>query len=215
MMIALEIFFVASVAVLSFGYGFVAARYHFFPYAILDRGIQGLKAQLALEDDALMAGLIAPNPQAPTVPRITRLLPDAGTERLLVVGGPYQMMDRCPRFGCLAWVMTRDGTILHSWEVDPDELWAGISGFYGRIRQQNFYPIGAALGPDGHLVLTFHARLTSFLMQLASPSFPPMDTYSGNGSTMRITGLTSMEMGEFSLPRWNSEKIMTLPATLR
>lgn len=97
MMIALEIFFVASVAVLSFGYGFVATRYHFFPYAILDRGIQGLKAQLALEDDALMAGLIATNPQAPTVPRITRLLPDAGTERLLVVGGPYRMMDRCPR----------------------------------------------------------------------------------------------------------------------
>ena len=79
--------FVASVAVLSFGYGFVADRYHFFPYAILDREIQGLKAQLAFEDDALMAGLIATDPQAPTVPRITRLLPDAGTERLLVVGG--------------------------------------------------------------------------------------------------------------------------------
>ena len=41
--------FVASVAVLSFGYGFVADRYRFFPYAIVDRGIQGLKALLALK----------------------------------------------------------------------------------------------------------------------------------------------------------------------
>ena len=46
----------------------------------------------------------------------------------------------------------------HSWEVDPHELSAGIEGFYGSVRAENIYPVGAALGPDGHLVLTFDGR---------------------------------------------------------
>ena len=150
--------FVASVAMLSFGYGFVAERYRFFPYAIVDTGIKGMKALVALSDESLMTGLVATDPQAPTVPRVTWSLPEAGTERLLVVGGFYQRMDRCPRFGCLAWVMARDGTVSHSWEVDPHELSAGIEGFYGSVRAENIYPVGAALGPDGHLVLTFDGR---------------------------------------------------------
>ena len=38
---------------LSFGYGFVAERYRFFPYAIVDTGIKGLKALVALQDESL------------------------------------------------------------------------------------------------------------------------------------------------------------------
>ena len=105
-----------------------------------------------------MTGLVATDPQAPTVPRVTWSLPEAGTERLLVVGGFYQRMDRCPRFGCLAWVMARDGTVSHSWEVDPHELWQESRGSTGSVRAENIYPVGAALGPDGHLVLTFDGR---------------------------------------------------------
>jgi hypothetical protein len=156
--IALGIVFVVSIAVLSVSYGFFAERYRFFPYSLFDDADKGLNALLAVEDDALMIGLIAKDPLAPTVPKVTRFQPDAGTERLLVVGGFYQRMDRCPRFGCLAWVISRDGTVLHSWEVDPEELWAGLEGFHGPVRDQNFYPIGAALDPDGQLILTFHAR---------------------------------------------------------
>ena len=42
--------------------------------------IQGLKALLRIEDDALPSGLIATDPQAPTVPRVRRLLPERRDE---------------------------------------------------------------------------------------------------------------------------------------
>lgn len=150
--------FLLSVALIGFGYGFAAARWKLFPHDVIAEAIEAAKALLRLEEDSLMQGLERLDPAAPPAPVATTLSPEAGGERLLIVGGPYQMMDRCPTWGCLAWVTDRAGKVLHAWEVDLGRLLEGMEGFSGTLLDQNVYPVGAALGPDGMLVLTFHAR---------------------------------------------------------
>jgi hypothetical protein len=91
---------------------------------------------------------------------VTRLGDAAGAEALLITGGPYQYMAKCPTFGCLAWVIDRDGKVLHTWEADLDALFRDVEGFRGDVDPDTIYPIGTSLQDDGSLVMTFHARNT-------------------------------------------------------
>lgn len=150
--------FLLGFFVLAFGYGVAAMQFKIFPYRILWQAKQAADALRLLEDDTLMTGIIRFNADLPPAPTVTRLDPAAGQERLLVLGGFYQYMERCPRFGCVAWIIDRDGRVLHSWETDPATLFPGFENFSGEIGPDNIYPVGAALEPDGSLVLTFHAR---------------------------------------------------------
>lgn len=150
--------FCLSIAALGYGFGVVSAKYEIFPYPVINQAGIAVKSLLALEDEKLMVGLIEADDALAARPTITVLDERAGTEPLLIVGGAYQYMEQCPRFGCLAWIMDRDGTVLHAWETDLESLFTDLEGFSGNISPQNFYPVGAALAPDGGLFLSFHGR---------------------------------------------------------
>ncbi|MBL0000856.1 MAG: hypothetical protein IPO97_07465 [Sphingomonadales bacterium] len=112
---------------MAFTYGVATMMYQLFPYGI----IMNAKAALSctegyIEEDDLFAGVMALDPKAPAKPVIATLDPDVGTEHLLVTGGPYEFMQRCPKFGCMAWVIDRKGKVLHSWEVDTDALFSDL-----------------------------------------------------------------------------------------
>jgi hypothetical protein len=58
----------------------------------------------------------------------------------------------------MAWIINREGEVVHSWEVDLDALVSRIRGFAGNVNTRNVYPVGLALDESGALYATFHAR---------------------------------------------------------
>ena len=98
-------------------------------------------------------------PQAAAAPQAT-LPVRAGEELLLVSGGPGQLLERCPKWGCIAWYSDRAGKVLHAWEVDLEELWSGLSGIAGDVNRLSLYPVGMILGEDRSLVVSFQGRET-------------------------------------------------------
>jgi hypothetical protein len=150
--------FVVSVALLAFLWGAAAIQYRIFPWPVLRDAKAAFDALAKLEDDTLLPGLRHFDPAAPASPRVSTLSPQAGREAILVTGGRYQFLERCPRFGCLAWVTDREGRVLWSWEVDWDALLAGFSGFAGDARPGNVYPVGITLLSGGELAVSFHGR---------------------------------------------------------
>jgi hypothetical protein len=150
--------FVLGFTVLAFGWGVATMMFRVFPHAIVMEAKAAWDALGLLEDDYLMPALNRLDPAAPEQPRVTALAPGAGTETLLVTGGPWQHMATCPRFGCLAVVIDRAGTVLRGWETDPATLFPGAPGFSGDFVPENLYPVGLAPLADGGLAVTFHVR---------------------------------------------------------
>ena len=56
----------------------------------------------------------------------------------------------------MAWIMDRDGNVLHTWETDPTALFSGVEGFTGELSPLNVYPISLKLGADGNLTAQAH-----------------------------------------------------------
>lgn len=154
--------FALGLSLLAFVYGVATVQYEIFPYRTLKEAKLGLEAWAAIdrnnsrfpnafekfEDGA------APRPQA------KRLHENSGKEHVLITGGPYQLMERCPTWGCMAWVTDREGRVVHAWEVNLDELWDGLTGISGDVNKLSLYPVGMALGADGSLVVSFQGRET-------------------------------------------------------
>lgn len=153
--------FVLSLCFVVFVYGVAVQRYKIFPYSVIEQASDAWRALRNRDDDTLMNGA-EPRETSTPRPTITTLSPAAGAEAVLVTGGPYQNLERCPRYGCFAWVMDRKGRIIHSWEVDLKALTADLTGFAPGFAPgdapQNIYPIGVAITPDGGLVATLHGR---------------------------------------------------------
>ena len=156
-----RLLFVAGIAVLAFLHGAATVRYEIPPYRLIKEAQLGLEAWASVERDKSQfpnafekfEDDAASRPQA-------RQLGAGGEEYVLVTGGPYQLMERCPRYGCMAWLTDRSGRIVHSWEVNLDELWKGLSGISGDANKLSLYPVGMALSPDGSLAITFQGRET-------------------------------------------------------
>ena len=145
---------------IAFAFGVATMQYHIFPYSLIMDARNAYMALRSEEDDALFAGVIALDPKAAASPVVAKLDPEAGTENLLVTGGPFQFMQRCPKYGCMAWIIDRKGKVLHSWEVDTDQLFGDLPKLAGRPFIRNMYPSGVALDRDGALVMVFQARNT-------------------------------------------------------
>ncbi len=157
-----RILFVAGVAVITFLYGVASAQYQIFPYKLLKEAKLGLEAWAAVDrhNSHLPKAFEAFEDGAPAQPQAKRLDAGAGTEHVLVTGGPFQLMERCPRWGCMAWITDRAGKVVHAWEVDLDALWQGLEGVSGPANNLSLYPVGMALGADGSLVVSFQGRET-------------------------------------------------------
>ena len=157
-----RILFVAGLALMAFLYGVASAQYQIFPYKLLKEAKLGLEAWAAVDrhNSHLPKAFEAFEDGAPAQPQAQRLDAGAGAEHVLVTGGPFQLMERCPRWGCMAWITDRAGKVVHAWEVDLDALWQGLEGVSGPVNNLSLYPVGMALGADGSLVVSFQGRET-------------------------------------------------------
>lgn len=157
-----KILFVVGIAIASFLYGIATVKYEIPPYQWLREAKLGWQAWGAIERDksSFPNNFERFEDRAPPTPQAAALAQDAGEELILVTGGPYEMMDRCPTWGCMAWISDRSGKVRHTWEVNLDQLWSGMEGFSGAVNNLAFYPVGMALDGDGSLVITFQGRDT-------------------------------------------------------
>jgi hypothetical protein len=157
-----RILFVVGIALCFFMYGAATLHYKIFPYPLLREARLGLAAWGGMETAKRRFPMAFDRFEegAPGEPQARRLGPGAGEELVLITGGPYQLMERCPTWGCMAWITDRTGNIRHTWEVDLEELWSGLSGVAGDVNRLSLYPVGMALGNDGSLVVTFQGRNT-------------------------------------------------------
>lgn len=156
----LKILFVTGLCVLAFAFGAATFQFQVFPYPLLRDAKLAWDAWGQVSDQPMPFGFkyfIAPWWKEQLARRVDSA---AGDEYILVTGGPYELMDRCPKFGCMAWVMDRKGRIVHVWDVNLDELWDGLTGISGEVGPLSLTPIGMVLGRDGSLVVTFQGRDT-------------------------------------------------------
>jgi len=149
-----------ALCALSFAYGAATIQLEIFPYRLLKEAKLGWEAWASVEQGRMPVAFEAFEEDAAPVPQARRLAPKAGAEHILVSGGPYQLLERCPSFGCLAWITDRAGRVVHAWEVDLDQLRDGLTGVSGNVNRLSLYPVGMALGADGSLVVTFQGRDT-------------------------------------------------------
>ena len=157
-----RILFVVGIAIAAFLYGAASVQLKIFPYELMRNAKLSAEAWASIERDkrSFPQAFEAFDPAAPAAPQASAVADGAGEERILVTGGPYQMLSRCPSWGCMAWITDRSGKVLHTWEVDLDKLWGDLKGFSGDVTRLSLYPVGMALGDDGSLVITFQGRDT-------------------------------------------------------
>ena len=157
-----RILFFFGMCAISFLYGVATIQYQIFPYQVLKEAKLGLSAWASMDTSKQRF----PNhfekfeDGAAPAPVSKAIGEGGGQEHILVSGGPYQLMERCPTWGCMAWITDRAGKVLHTWEVNLDELWSGLAGISGDVNRLSLYPVGMALGKDGSLVVSFQGRET-------------------------------------------------------
>jgi hypothetical protein len=157
-----RILFVIGMCAVAFMYGVATMQYEIFPYRVLKEAKLGLEAWAAMDrnNTRYPKAFEKFEEGASPAPQAKPLDEGLGKEHILVTGGPYQMMERCPTWGCMAWISDRAGKVLHAWEVNLDELWKDLQGVTGDVSHLSLYPVGMALGRDGSLAVSFQGRET-------------------------------------------------------
>jgi hypothetical protein len=142
---------------LAFIAGAILVTFELFPYR------QFRDARLALDAAAKAVGIGYPPVfmgyddaySRPTVFGNRQAQPD--DDLVLIAGGPYELMDHCPRLGCLAWLVDRTGTVVHAWPLELEALWGDL----GKVDQfgpiDNIQPMGLHLFPNGDLLASFQS----------------------------------------------------------
>lgn len=157
--------FVLSLLILSFGYGVATVYWKVFPYPVIRDARIALGAWTEVLEFNLDAKVSFPRafekfePDSPPHPTAESFMNDRSVDDglILISGGPYQLMDHCPRYGCMAWLIDRTGKVIHTWEVNLDKLWEDTSHLSGLVSKLNIYPIGMQLLDKGDLAITFQA----------------------------------------------------------
>lgn len=148
--------FVFAVFTAGSAYGYFVHRSELFPYGVLKEAsaaYKAIRAQSRREEPTSFIAYVPGTVQRPSAARIATEQPD---DWILVTGGPYEFLEECPRFGCLAWIVDRDGNVIHHWETDLDQLWRDTSHVVGRTDPASFKWVGAELLRDGSLIVAFH-----------------------------------------------------------
>lgn len=149
--------FVISALLLAFGYGVATMKYKIFPHSVLARAEQAKAALNKVEREDRPPDFIRDLAPGDTQ-RITKQAPAGDdSDLILISGGFFYHTDVCPRVGCLAWIMRRDGTVLHRWSADPASLFstADFKGFSGFPKVDNIMLWGLDLDPGGNLIIVF------------------------------------------------------------
>jgi arylsulfotransferase ASST len=149
------VLFLLSVFGLGAAYGFLVHRNKLFPYPFLKRAesaYAALNSGPAGDEPTTFVTYVAGAPHHPSTSRIAAEQPD---DWILITGGPYEFLKECPTFGCLAWVVDRDGRVIHHWEADLDKLWDDADYITGETQPTHFGTLGTKLLPDGSILLAF------------------------------------------------------------
>lgn len=170
---------------LAFAWGVATVKWKVFPHFQLVYLESGLVALSKMEATELPYAVIELAPDENGIDPVALHGPEPAGDVILMTGGFSYRQDICPEFGCIAWVMERDGTVLHSWQYDPSALvdHDKLAGFSGKREAGNIYVQGVDLDPEGHLVVTFQAR-NMFPYQVAVARFD----WNGRLDWIRIDG---------------------------
>ncbi|MCA8879384.1 MAG: hypothetical protein KDA73_05340 [Rhodobacteraceae bacterium] len=146
-----------SALFLAFLWGAAAVKWKIFPHSLIAKAEAGFDALSKLEDDSLPHHTIRSEIEADGVDPVTSYGPAPEDTLVLMTGGFDYRRDLCPDFGCIAMVMERDGTVLHTWEYDPAKLFTAdmLKGHAGERGPDKTYVQGVDLAPNGDLVVTF------------------------------------------------------------
>ena len=153
---AVPVLFLISVFAAGSTYGYYIHRSELFPYGVLKEArsaYRALRSQSNRKEPSSFLAYVPGTLQRPGAARIATQQPD---DWILVTGGPYEFLDECPRFGCLAWIVDRDGKVIHHWEADLDQLWSNADHWLGRTDPASFKWVGTELLRDGSLLVAFH-----------------------------------------------------------
>lgn len=157
-----------SLGCAAFTHGLIAGRYKVFPYRVIRDARTALLALIEVSRPFQASGP-ATYQKHVLVPTATHYGPAAGQELLLVSGGAGYLKEH-NEAGCLAWLMDRDGKILHTWKYDPT-LWNDLKqvtrlrGISGKP-----YPVGMHLYDDGGLLVTYQ-QLNTFPFAISLARF--------------------------------------------
>jgi len=111
--------FMFALFAVSFAYGFAANHFKIFPYGVIRDAVSAWNAIGRIEPSRFPPGFLkGVPPKAMPASNIT-FRSGAGDEMIFMNGGFFQFTEQCPNFGCLAWIMDRDGKVYHTWEADP------------------------------------------------------------------------------------------------
>jgi hypothetical protein len=153
-----RIIFVLSFAFLTYVYGVATVYFQVFPYAILQKAKNALDAWTEVARDDSISIFVRGEETGTPEPRVASVTKLAGdTDQILVAGGPYALLSKCPRFGCLAWIINKRGEVLHTWEVDVGALWADLPDHSGVNNHDRIEPFGMHLSDTGELIATFQS----------------------------------------------------------
>ena len=150
--------FVLGLGALAYAYGVASAKFELFPYEFVNRGWVAAKALYQAASDDGVPGMLTfeATGKAFSTPRPD----DADADLILMTGGAGTLMDHCPKLGCLAWLMDRQGTIHHAWPIDPDEPWGDTERVSGDTQVESFYPTSLHMYDNGDLLVSYHGRNT-------------------------------------------------------
>lgn len=155
--LALFAFFVSGLGLAFFG-GIAVDEFKLPPYELIRETKNGIEALMLIEDRDEVPAFAFDAPDRKPGTHVKTLSPKAGTEPLLVTGGFFQYMSKCPDFGCIAWISDREGNVLHKWEIDPAAITEGATGFDNGLSPYDIRAVGTRLVDDGGLLVTFHTR---------------------------------------------------------
>lgn len=149
----------------AFASGVAVMKYKVFPYEFITNAFEALHALKAVESDKT-SPIFLRYLQPGETERITKAADLRNEQDLIVMSGSfYFRSDVCPKFGCIAWIMSRSGKVLHSWSYDPAKLFnpadfkaADFKGLSGFPSVSSFFVVGSDLDAEGNLIATFQPR---------------------------------------------------------
>jgi len=157
------VFFAVSLVVIGTLYGTAAGIRDWFPAQILRDAKAGAEAWYFVWQNGNVPVSFVDYIDEDPGQRASRLSSDgeSSDDWILITGGPYEFMEQCPTFGCLAWIVDRAGNVVHSWEADLQELWRDVPHLEGNTSPRRFDYLGVMLVEDGGLLVTFYNNDTT------------------------------------------------------
>ena len=136
-----------------FALGMHTAARQWPPFTLFRTGVENIKAiKVWLTESQSTAKLVRVLDDGQDQRRVIKS-GQAGDEYLLVAGGLGQWSEHCPTYGCLAAIINRDGSVVHTWDFNPDEIFDGSQ--HVGLSAQQVYPSGVYLSDSGDLLVSF------------------------------------------------------------